>query len=764
MDKRGVIDSIQKYVKAANYISAIQIYLQDNFLLEKELSFKDIKPRLLGHWGSCPGINFTYANLNYFVKEYNQEVLFVLGPGHGFPALQANLFIEGTLSKFYKSVKYNKEGLKYLAKNFSWPYGFPSHSNPGSPGVILEGGELGYSLATAYGAALDNPNLIVACLIGDGEAETGALAASWNLNKFLDPTKNGVVLPILHLNGYKISGPTIFGRMNEKELRSLFYGYGYEPIIVSGDTIYEDMIYALDYCYKSIKILKNSKTISPRFPMIILKTPKGWTGVKEFNGEKLEGNCLSHQVVLKDVKTDVEELRELEKWLKSYNFNELFKNGFVKDIRELIPKKEMRIGMNKNTYHGINKNLKLPNVKKFSENVSKKGVNGSSSMRRAGAYLSEVFKLNKNFRLFSPDETYSNKLDEVFRNTTRAFVWPLEKWDRDFSSNGKVIEILSEQCLQGLIQGYILTGRHGIFASYEAFIEVVSSMADQYEKFLKGAKDIKWRKDVASLNYILTSSGWRQEHNGFSHQNPKFISGMIDKGNGISKVYFPPDGNSALVVLEKCLQSKNGINIIVAGKTVEPRWLEINEARKELEKGLMIWDFASDKNPDIVFVGVGDYLTKECLAAISYLKSHFSNVKVRFVNIIELSSNGIGNIKNLNEYFTKEKPVIINYHGYPSDMNSTILKCENNNRFKVHGYVERGSTTTPFDMYVRNKTDRFNLLIEALDILHKNKIIDNKALDLIKYYERKLKEHKEYIIKNGVDLPEVESWKWGEMF
>jgi len=772
MEKKRAVEAIQKYHKAANYISAIQIYLQDNYLLEKPLDFKDIKPRLLGHWGTCPGINFVYANLNYLIKKHNINMMFVLGPGHGFPALQANLFIEGTLSKFYPKATLNEKGLSYIAKEFSWPYGFPSHSNPGAPGVILEGGELGYSLSTSYGAILDNSDLIVACLIGDGEAETGATATAWHINKFIDPAINGAVLPILHLNGYKISGPTILGRMSNKELKALFYGYGYEPIIVEGSNIYSRMVDVLDYCYRRIKKIqekaKNSKLVSPRFPMIILRTEKGWTGIKELNHEKIEGNCLSHQVVAKECKNDREQLKAVEEWLRSYNFNELFNDkGFINEIKELIPKIPM--GQNKHAFGGeVLEDLNLPKITGFDEDSSIPGTIGSSSMRRAGAYLNEIFKSNKNnFRLFSPDETYSNKLDAVFNSTTRAFVWPIEKWDKDISRNGRVIEMLSEHTLQGLMQGYILTGRHAIFASYEAFIEIVSSMADQYEKFLKVSLEFKWRKPISSFNYILTSSGWRQEHNGFSHQNPKFISGMLEKSGCLARVYFPCDGSSTLAVLKHCLDSRNMINVIVAGKTLEPRWLTTEMAEKELENGLMIWEFCSNKNPDLVICGIGDYLTKECMASIELLNTFTPEVKIRFVNVIELTALGIGNsecrtsFNDFDKYFTKDKPVIFNYHGYPNDLKSLLAYQENNKRFFVHGYTENGSTTTTFDMHVRNKTSRYHLCLETLNLMTKNKVINkDKAKKLIKMFEQKLKDHSDYIKKYGEDPKDIELWKW----
>ena len=768
---KAVVELIKKYVRATNYISAIQIYLQENFLLEKKLSPEHIKPRLLGHWGTCPGINFIYSNLNYLIKKHDLNMIFVLGPGHGFPALQANLFLEGTLEGYYKQATHTKHGIGYLSKNFSWPYGFPSHSNPATPGVILEGGELGYALSTAYGAALDNPNLIVACVIGDGEAETGPTATAWHINKFIDPATNGAVLPILHLNGYKISGPSIFGRMSDKELRNLFYGYGYQPFFVQEPNIYEKMIFTLEKCYKNIKNIQNKarkrKLTSPRFPMIILKTQKGWTGIKELHGNKIEGNCLSHQVVVKNAKSDRQELEALEKWLKSYSFEELFtkKTGFIEELKSIIPRHELRMGSNRNTNQTY-KPLKLPDIKHLSEDASKPGTIGSSSMRRAGAYLAEVFKLNrKNFRLMSPDETYSNKLDEVFKSTKRAFVWPIKEWDQDISSDGRVIEMLSEHSLQGISQGYVLTGRHVVFASYESFIEIVSSMANQYGKFLNQARQIPWRNEIPPFNYILTSSGWRQEHNGFSHQNPAFISNMLEKNGEFTKVYFPPDGNSMLVVLKNCLESKNRINIMIAGKTLEPRWLTIEKAEEELKNGLMIWDFASDPNPDVVFVAIGDYLTKETLAAISILKETIPRLRIRFVNVLELSSLGFTEKTqyNFEHYFTAAKPAIFNYHGYPNDIKQFLLYQKNPKRFRVHGYIEHGSTTTPFDMHVRNGTSRYHLVMEVIEILlSEGQIKKQKAMNIINTFKLKLIEHHEYIKKNGVDPPEIEDWKWGD--
>ena len=776
-------EALKKYVRAANFLSAAQIYLQDNYLVSRELRPDDIKPRLLGHWGTCPGINFTYAQLNRLIKKNDLDMMFILGPGHGFPALQANLFIEGTLSKFYPEAKHTEEGIEYIAKNFSWPYGFPSHSNPGTPGVILEGGELGYSLSTAYGAILDNPDLVVGCLVGDGEAETGPTATAWHLSKLVDPTTNGAVLPILHLNGYKISGPTFYGRMDNDELTNLFKGYGYKPYIVEEkDDIYEEAARIFDYAMQDIQRIQEQarefgQVEKPNWPMIILKTPKGWTGIAELDGKKLEGNHLSHQVIAKNAKEDQEELRSLENWLRSYNFRDIFDayRGFSEDVLAVVPDESHAMGMSKHTFGGdpVFKDLILPDPRKHAEDADIPGTIGSSSMRRAGEFLNDVFKLNednKNFRLMSPDETYSNKLDKVFETTNRAFVWPHKSWDKDIGYDGRVMEMLSEHSLQGLMQGYCLTGRHAVFASYEAFIQVIVSMVDQYAKFLKVAREIPWRGDVGSLNYILTSSGWRQEHNGFSHQNPGFIDDMLQRQGCFVNVYFPPGGNATLAVLEKCLSSKNEINIIVAGKTLEPRWMSVSDARKALKEGVSIWDFASDDNPDIVFASVGDYLTKEALAAVSILKKELPSVRIRFVNVISLSSLGVGRgecsvVGNyFDDIFTDEKTVIFNFHGYPQTLKQILFDYGyDSDRFIVNGYEENGSTTTPFDMHVRNGTSRYNLVIDACERLKEDKAVEASRADtIIKVYKDKIQKHGEYIRKHGTDPEEISEWQWGK--
>lgn len=776
-DRRTQLD---RYIRAANYLTAAQIYLWENQLLERPLSHTDIKPRLLGHWGTCPGINFVYAHLNRLISDTSAEMMFVLGPGHGFPALQANLFLEGTLGEYYPEATRDQAGIEYLTRQFSWPGGFPSHTNPGTPGAILEGGELGYSLATAYGSVLDNPGLITACLIGDGEAETGPLAASWQLIKYIDPASNGAVLPILHLNGYKISQQTTFGRMSDEDIRSFFRGSGYLPLFVdSADgNAHEQMIESLNTAYETIRSMQTEARVNPtggpwRMPVVVLRTPKGWTGIQTLGGEPIEGTWRSHQVVAPNAKSDPTHLLAVEQWLRSYRFNELFddQRGFSADILDLLPEPELRMGKNPNAFGGlVTKPLELPDITSFTEDAEVPGTIGSSSMRRAGAYLAEVFRSNdaqKNFRFFSPDETYSNKLDEIFTATKRAYTGRNEVGDIDQAADGRSLELLSEHALQGALQGYVLTGRHGVFASYEAFIQIIGSMVDQYAKFLKVAQIIPWRGDVPSLNYILTSSGWRQEHNGFSHQNPGFIDDMLRRHGQSVRVYLPPDGNSTLAVLKQCLASSNGINVIVAGKTVEPRWLTPDLAEQELQSGLMTWEFASDDSPDLVFVGIGDYMTKECLAAVQLLKSDIPHVRLRFVNVMELSrlsATGDDSLTtaDLDRYLTPDKPIIANFHGYPETLEQLLFGAKiSPRRVSVHGYLEQGSTTTPFDMQVRNQTSRYHLAIEAAQTLSRTGVLTSaEVAPAIDSYQAVLDRHHQYIRRCGVDLPEMEDWQW----
>lgn len=777
MDK--AIQNIKKYVRAANYLTVTQIYLQDNYLLDRPLVSTDIKQKLFGHWGTCPGINFVYGNINYLIKKHKQSAVFVLGPGHGMPGLQANLFLEGTLGKYYPEATLDAKGIGYISKMFSWPYGFSSHCSPETPGLILEGGELGYSLSSAYGAVMDNPNLLAFCLIGDGEAETGAIAAGWHLNKLIDPAVNGAVLPILHVNGYKISGPTIFARMSDKELRSLFYGYGYEPIIVSGKRLYEDMYAALEKSYQMIaeiqrKARKEKKEFIPRFPMIILKSPKGWTTISEIKGQKIEGTIRAHQVVMPGVRNDEQELAALEQWLRSYHFEELFdgKKGWDTDVLSVIPDKKLRMGDNPSMFGTHYKPLILPETKKLEKKVAAFGQNDANAMRMAGTYLRDIFSLNKrnkNFRLMSPDETYSNRLDDVFDVTNRGFVWPHEKDDKHISRDGRVMEMLSEHNMHGLAQGYVLTGRHAVFTTYEAFAQIFSSMAHMYQKFLKYVRKMPWRQDIPSMNYLLTSTAWRQEHNGYSHQNPSFVSGMLEKHNDFVKAYFPVDDNSMLAVMEETMSSVNQINIVTAGKTPEPRWLTYAQAKETLKTGLLTWDFISDDNPDIVLVGIGDYVTKEMLAAIALIKKDMPQIRIRFVNIMRLQAQCSCEGKkhpqfpDAEKYFTLDKPVIMTFHGYPETIQSMLFHVKNTDRFSVHGYIEEGGTTTPFDMQVRNKTDRYHLAIEILETVTDKKVISQKESATIRNtYQKALKDHYHYILENGTDPEAIAQWEWKE--
>lgn len=777
---------LSKFIRAADYLAAIQIYLQDNFLLTEPLRPEHIKSRLLGHWGTCPGINFTYAHLNRAIIAHDLNMMFVLGPGHGFPAIQANLFIEGSFSKYYEAVPRNADGIAHMAKNFSWPYGFPSHSNPEAPGVILEGGELGYSLATSFGAILDNPDLIVACLVGDGEAETGPTATAWHISKLIDPAHNGAVLPIVHLNGYKISGPTFYGRMSNEELTNLFRGYGYEPHFVDSYTdedVHARMSEVLDGAIAGIRFTQHCAregTLSepPRWPMIILRTPKGWHSIKELNGKRIEDNHYSHQVIADGARKNEEELKALEQWLRSYKFEELFDGKtFSEEIEALVPRPERWMGDNPHTMGGERafKPLALPELHDhhipYTCRIDDPNCGEESPMERIGQYLRDVVRLNegaRNFRLLSPDETYSNKLQAVFEATTRSFVWPRRDWDKDLSWDGRVLEMLSEHSLQGLMQGYVLTGRNAIFASYEAFVQIVASMVDQYAKFLHVAREVPWRGDIASLNYILTSSGWRQEHNGFSHQNPGFIDDVLQRQGCFTNVYFPADANTALVTMKQMLASKKEINVIVCGKRPLPVWRTLEEAQEDLREGINIWEFASDDDPHFVYSAAGDYVTKEVMAAISIVKGEIPDMRLRFVNITSLSALGMGHTgcrilrHDLDYYFTPDKPVLINFHGYPQTIKQVLFDYgADAERFDIHGYVESGSTTTPFDMMVRNQTDRYNLAMAAFTAAEAQGLIMVQQKDALQEkYKAKLQAHRAYIIEHGDDPEDIRDWVW----
>lgn len=777
---------LEKFIRAADYLAAAQIYLRDNYLLEEPLRPEHIKPRLLGHWGTCPGINFTYAHLNRAIIAHDLEMLFVLGPGHGFPAIQANLFLEGTLSKYYEAIPKNREGIAHMAKQFSWPYGFPSHSNPEAPGVILEGGELGYALATAYGSILDNPNLITACLIGDGEAETGATATAWHLNKLIDPAHNGAVLPILHVNGYKISGPTIFGRMSDDELTALFSGYGYEPHFVDAYTevdVHDRMMQVLDTAVEAIRFTQHcaregTLRETPRWPMIILRTPKGWNSIKYIGDKRIEDNHYSHQVIADAAVKDPEEFALLEEWLRSYRFHELFDGErFDPDIESLVPRAEHRMGDTSHARGGAPhyRALTLPPLTDYVAtntcDLSDAICGQESGMEKIGAYLRDTMRINegeRNLRLFSPDETYSNKLQAVFEYTKRTFVWPHKEWDRDLAWDGRVMEMLSEQSLQGLLQGYVLTGRHGVFVSYEAFMQIVASMTDQYAKFLKIAREVQWRGTVPSLNYILTSTGWRQEHNGFSHQNPGFIDGVLQRQGPFTNVYFPADANTALVAFQRMLASTQEINVMVCEKRPLPVWRTLAEAEVDIRDGVSIWEFASDEDPHLVFAAAGDYPTQEVLAAISLMRRDAPTVRTRFVNITTLNTLGIGSNAcrvlrhSFDDYFTADRPVILNFHGYPQTMKQVLFDYGGNaSRFHIHGYEETGSTTTPFDMMVRNRVDRFHLALSAVARAREMGVLTPAEHDALEAkYRHELQSHRAYIMEVGDDPLEITNWSW----
>lgn len=778
--------ALSKFIRAADYLSAAQIYLQDNYLLRKPLKPEHIKARLLGHWGTCPGINFTYAHLNRLIIEKQQQMLFVLGPGHGFPAIQANLFLEGTLSRFNPAVPRSEAGIAHMVKQFSWPYGFPSHSNPEAPGVILEGGELGYSLSTSYGAILDNPDLVVACLIGDGEAETGPTATAWHINKLIDPVHNGAVLPILHLNGYKISGPTFMGRMGDDELDALFTGYGYEPILVDAYTAEDPhavMAAALQRALASIHFTQHlaregSLAEHPRWPMVILRSPKGWHSIPNLHGKRLEDNHYSHQVIAEDARTNEESFKALEEWLRSYRFEELFDGErFDADIESLVPPETLCMGSSPHARGGEPhyRPLVLPELASYTSaqtcDLSSPICGQVSSMETIGAYLRDVMRENereRNLRLFSPDETYSNKVHAVFEFTKRVFLWPLREWDKDIARDGRVLEMLSEHSLQGLLQGYVLTGRHGVFVSYEAFVQIVASMVDQYAKFLKIARDVAWRGTIPSLNYILTSTGWRQEHNGFSHQNPGFIDDVLQRQGCFTNVYFPADATTALVAMRKMLASTKEINVLVCEKRPLPVWRTLAEAERDLEDGVSIWDFASDAEPHIVFAAAGDYPTLEALAAMSILRVEVPAIQLRFVSITSLSALGIGHSScrvlryDFADYFTTDRPVIINFHGYPQTMKQVLFDYgAAPDRFSIHGYEETGSTTTPFDMMVRNRVDRFHLAIEGFEKAADLGILSKREAEaLAERYREKLAAHRAYAIEHGDDPADISNWIW----
>ena len=766
---------LDEYFRVVNYLSCAMIYLKSNALLRKPLEMDDIKKKLVGHWGSAPGQNFIYAHLNRVINKYDLNMIYISGPGHSGQAMVANSYIEGTYSEYYPEVTNDLEGLNKLCKSFSFPGGLPSHVAPNVPGSINEGGELGYSLAHAYGAVLDNPKLIAACVIGDGEAETGPLAASWQINKLINPITDGAVLPILHLNGYKIANPTILARISEKELISYFEGMGYHPYIVSGSKVsdmHKLMAEAMDKVILEIKTIQSKAKLSnnskrPYWPMIILKTPKGWTGIKEYNGLKIEGSFRSHQVPINVSDANPDNLKLLEKWLKSYKVDDLFDDSgrVIKEIRDFVPKKDKRMSASKYANGGLLlKDLKLPDYKDYAVKFDGHGTVVASDMLNLGTYLMDVIKKNDNFRIFGPDEALSNRFNDVFKVTNRKWNGQLLSSDEYLAANGKVIDsILSEHVCEGLLEGYLLTGRHGLMHSYEAFIRIVDSMASQHAKWLKMCKEIPWRSDIASLNYILTSHCWQQDHNGFTHQDPGFINHLVTKKADTVRIYLPIDANTLLSCTNHILQTKNYINLIIASKHPSYQWLNMEEASKHCANGIGIFDWASDNNPDIVMACAGDTPTVEVLAATQIMKEYIPELKIRVVNVIDLMKlqsdcdhpHGLSN-DEYNKLFTKDKPIIFAFHGYPHLIHQLTYKRCNQN-MHVHGYIEEGTITTPFDMRVLNKLDRYHLILDAMKYVKVNK---SKKQALINKCEETLKYHNEYIKENGVDIPEVVNFKW----
>lgn len=772
---------IHAYWRAANYLSVGQIYLMDNPLLREPLKLEHVKPRLLGHWGTTPGLNFIYVHFNRLIQKYDLNVLYITGPGHGGPGLVANTYLEGTYSEVYPNISQDAEGMQQLFKQFSFPGGIPSHVAPETPGSIHEGGELGYALAHAYGAAFDNPDLLVCCVIGDGEAETGALATSWHSNKFLNPVHDGAVLPILHLNGYKIANPTVLARLSQHELESLFVGYGYKPYFVEGDdpeTMHQLMAQTLDAIVTEIKSIQtNARTHGfsqrPQWPMLILKTPKGWTGPKEVDGKQVEGTWRSHQVPLAELATKPEHLKLLEAWMKSYKPEELFDETgkIVSELAELAPKGDRRMGANPHANGGLLlKDLKLPDFRDYAVAVSQPGTVEAESTRVVGTFLRDVMKLNlerRNFRVMGPDETNSNRLNALFEVSDRAWTAETLASDDHLSPDGRVIEVLSEHLCQGWLEGYLLTGRHGFFSCYEAFIHIIDSMFNQHAKWLNTTRHIPWRRPIASLNYLLTSHVWRQDHNGFSHQDPGFIDHIVNKKADIIRVYLPPDANTLLSVTDHCLRSRHYVNLIIAGKQPELQWLDMDAAIKHCTAGIGIWEWASNdrgSEPDVVMACAGDVPTLETLAAVDLLRQHFPDLKVRVVNVVDLMKlqpkeehpHGLSH-QEFDTIFTIDKPIVFAYHGYPWLIHRLTYRRTNHKNLHVRGYKEEGTTTTPFDMVVLNDLDRFHLASDVIDRVPK---LGSAAAYTQQLIRDKLIEHRQYITRYGEDMPEVRNWKW----
>jgi len=774
------LQKIDAYWRAANYLSVGQIYLMDNPLLRGPLLREHIKPRLLGHWGTTPGLNFIYAHMNRAICLHGLNAIYICGPGHGGPGMVANTYLEGTYSEFYPNIPENAEGMKRLFTQFSFPGGIPSHAAPETPGSIHEGGELGYSLLHAYGAVFDNPDLLACCVVGDGEAETGPAATSWHSNKFLNPARDGAVLPILHLNGYKIAGPTVLARIPHAELESLFQGYGYKVYFVEGHDpapMHQQMASTMDAAIEEIKLIQREARSSgftrrADWPMIILRSPKGWTGPKMLDGKQLEGTFRSHQVPLDAVRERPDELRMLEEWMRSYKPEELFDEaGTLRaEYKALAPKGEARMGANPHANGGLLlKDLALPDFAKYAVDVPKPGCVAAEDTRVMGSYLRDVMKMNretKNFRVVSPDETNSNRWNALFEVTNRESTAEIIAIDDHLAADGRVMEVLSEHMCEGWLEGYLLTGRHGFFSCYEAFVHIIDSMFNQHAKWLKVCRTIPWRRPIASLNYLLTSHVWRQDHNGFSHQDPGFIDHVINKKAEVVRVYLPPDANTLLSVTDHCLRSRNYVNVIVAGKNMEPQWITIEEAKRHCSLGLGIFEFASNDGgaePDVVMACCGDVPTLETLAAVDYLWKNIPELKIRVVNVVDLMTlqppsehpHGIPD-HEYDSLFTEGQPIIFNFHGYPWLIHRLTYR-RTNQHLHVRGYKEEGTTTTPFDMCVLNEIDRFHLAIDVIDRVPKVAAV---SAHLRQQLRNKLMDHREYVHKHGEDMPEVQEWKW----
>ncbi|PIR54693.1 phosphoketolase [Candidatus Peregrinibacteria bacterium CG10_big_fil_rev_8_21_14_0_10_36_19] len=775
---------MKQYLRFTDYLGAAQLYLRDNFFLEEELRPEHCKSRILGHWGTVPGLNLVYANLNYLVYKHKINMLLVTGPGHGAPAILANLYAEKTLDAFYKNYPLNRKGFGQIVSDFSWPYSpFPSHVTPTVPGSILEGGELGYSLATAFGSVLDNPDLITAVVVGDGEAETGPTATAWHSNKFINPKTSGAVLPIVHINGYKISNPTIYGTMSDAELTSLFKGYGYNPHIIKGPNVEEKTIAVMEKSYQEIREIqkkaRSQKTLNfqPKWPVILLQTPKGWKGLDKFHGHKVEGSFHSHGIPVDHPKDDPEALKAIKGWLESYKVHELIdQKGTPKnEVLQFVPSGKYRIGMNKHAIGGnFYKKLKLPSLSKHGIKFKKRGATLASSMGQGALMLRDIFKMNeKTFRLMCPDEIESNKLGAIFQATKRAYMWPLKNTDEDLSTEGRAMEMLSEHTLQGWLQGYILTGRHAMFVTYEAFAPIIASMVDQHAKFLKQSFNVKWRKPVASAIYVLSSLGWRQDHNGYSHQNPSFISGVLQKHGKFSQIYFPSDANSLLVAFEETFKKPDSISVIVAGKRDLPQWQTIDEAREQAKTGLRVWDWVGgkgSKNPDVVMASAGDYITQEAVFAVKMCRDLVPELNIRYVNVSELTSLGLGDYcqgnscltkVGFNQFFTDKKPVVFGYHGYVNDLEQVLWPHADSDRFTLRGYNEEGSTTTPFDIKMRNGVSCYHFAIALIEQGSKsNAKVRRKKDKIIAEINARIVHHQEYIREFGDDPEEVKNMKW----